>query len=52
VRQLRAEILRELLKRAKIPLQTYENDDRFLKALKGLEKEGLCRIEGQYLLIP
>jgi len=52
VRQLRAEILRELLKRAKIPLQTYQNDDRFPKALEGLKKEGLCRVEGQYLLIP
>jgi len=52
VRQLRAEILRELLKKGKIPLQAYENDDRFPKALNGMEKEGLCRIEGQYLLIP
>ncbi|NIA18994.1 MAG: Fe-S cluster assembly protein HesB [Xanthomonadaceae bacterium] len=52
VRQLRAEILRELLREGKISLQTYENDDRFPKALHGLEKEGLCRIEGQYLLIP
>jgi len=52
VRQLRAEILRELLKKGKISLKTYENDERFSKALNGLEKEGLCRIEGQYLLIP
>lgn len=52
VRQLRAQILRALLKKGKISLKDYENDERFPKALNGLEKEGLCRVEGQYLLIP
>ncbi|MBN2332146.1 MAG: Fe-S cluster assembly protein HesB [Deltaproteobacteria bacterium] len=52
VRQLRAQIVRELLTKGTIPLAAYQDDHRFAKALSGLQKEGLCRVEGQYLLIP
>ena len=52
VRQLRAEILRELLVKGRVPLQNFAADERFPAALQGLLKEGLCRVEKNILFIP
>ena len=52
VRQLRAEILRELLQKGQLPCQYFESDERFPAALRGLLREGLCRREDNMLFIP
>ena len=52
VRQLRAEILRELLREGRVPCQRFAGDERFPDALRGLLREGLCRLEGKMLSIP
>ena len=52
VRQLRAEILRELLQKGRVPCQRFESDERFPAALRGLLREGMCRLEKHVLYIP